>query len=131
MKKLVIGERCLITALARAVDGVLRNVLIVNLLLIASFLISPYKPLIIRSDSMEPVLPVGSIVLAEKVYDTSMLKIGDIVTYKNPDIPFTITHRIIEVTEQGFITKGDNLDKSDGEIKREWVSYRISKTAVP
>ena len=131
MKRFFIGDGSFATPLAKASDIFLRVVLIVNLLLIASFLISPYKPLIIRSDSMEPVLPVGSIVLAEKVYDTSMLKIGDIVTYKNPDIPFTITHRIIEVTEQGFITKGDNLDKPDGEIKREWVSYRISKTAVP
>ena len=50
---------------------------------------------------------------------------GDIVTYKNPDIPFTITHRIIQVTEDGFVLKGDNLEKADGVVKREWLRYRI------
>ncbi len=112
-------------------DALLRFVLIGNLVLVVFFFVSPYTPLIIRSDSMEPTLPVRSIVIAERVYDYSDLKVGDIVTYKNPDIPFTITHRIIGVTEQGFVLKGDNLDKPDGEIKREWIRYRILNIAVP
>ena len=110
---------------AATVDALLRVILIVNLVLIAGFFISPYKLLIIRSDSMEPSLHVGSVVVAERVEDASELKVGDIVTYKNPDIPFTITHRIIQVTEDGFVLKGDNLERADGVVKREWVRYKI------
>ena len=110
---------------ATAVDALLRAILIVNLVLIAGFFISPYKLLVIRSDSMDPELQVGSVVIAEKVSEDSELKVGDIVTYKNPDIPFTITHRIIQVTEDGFVLKGDNLEKADGVVKREWLRYRI------
>ena len=112
-------------AVIRAGDRMLRLVLAVNVVLIAASLISPYKVLVIRSDSMEPVLPVGSIVIAERVRDVSELRVGDIVTYKNPAVPFTITHRIVEVTKEGFVTKGDNLEEADGIVKREWVKYRI------
>ena len=131
MKKVFFGEGCLTGFLVKGTDALLRFALIGNLVLIAFFFVSPYKPLIIRSDSMEPTLTVGSIVLAERVYDTSELRVGDIVTYKNPDIPFTITHRIIGVTELGYLLKGDNLKEADEEVRREWIRYRISNKAVP
>ena len=108
-----------------AVDAMLRIILIVNLVLIAGFFISPYKPLVIRSDSMEPTLHVGSLVVVKRVEKASELKGGDIVTYKNPDIPFTITHRIVAVTEEGIVLKGDNLELADGVVRREWVRYKI------
>ena len=59
------------------------------------------------------------------IYDDTELRDGDVVTYKNPAVPFTITHRIVEVTERGFVTKGDNLCEDDGEIPGEWVKYRV------
>ncbi len=130
MKKVFFGEGCLNGFLVKGADALLRLVLTGNLVLIAFFFVSPYKPLVIRSDSMEPTLTVGSIVIAERVYDTSELRVGDIVTYKNPDIPFTITHRIIGVTELGFLLKGDNLKEADEEVRREWIRYRILNIAV-
>ena len=81
--------------------------------------------LVVRSDSMEPILHVGSVVIAERVEEASELKVGAIVTCKNPDIPFTITHRIVAVTEEGFVLKGDNLELADGVVRREWVRYKI------
>lgn len=113
-------------ATRRIADRMLWLVFVVNVVLIAAFLVSPYKVLVVRSDSMEPALKVGSIVIAERLGDAASLRVGDIVTYKNPAVPFTITHRIIEVTEEGFVTKGDNLKIDDGEIPREWVRYRVT-----
>ena len=40
-------------------------------------------------------------------------------------MPFTITHRIVEIREEGVVTKGDNLEEADGVVKWEWVRYRI------
>ena len=106
-------------------DSMLRFILVMNAVLIVGFAVSPYKPLVVRSDSMEPALPVGSIVIAERVRDAAALRVGDIVTYKNPAVPFTITHRIVEIREEGVVTKGDNLEEADGVVKWEWVRYRI------
>ena len=69
---------------------------------------------------------MGSIVIAERVRDAAALRVGDIVTYKNPAVPFTITHRIVEIREEGVVTKGDNLKIDDGEIPGEWVRYRVT-----
>ena len=108
-----------------AADKGLSIILVILLLAIVLFLISPYKPLVIMTDSMVPILPVGSIVIAERVSDPGSLAVGDIVTYKRPGVPVTITHRIIELTEDGVITKGDNLEKADDLILYEWIAYRI------
>ncbi|HAG70010.1 MAG TPA: signal peptidase I [Lachnospiraceae bacterium] len=119
---MVYGER---RAVRRIGDAVLSALLFFNVAAILAFLISPYKLLVVRSDSMEPAIPVGSVLLVERVRDGDVLSVGDVVTYKRPGVPFTITHRIVEVTERGFIMKGDNLIEPDGEILREWVRYRV------
>ena len=106
-------------------DGVLGAMLILNVVAIAACFVSPYRLFVVRSDSMEPAFPVGCVVISERVGDGTELRVGDVVTYKNPAVPFTITHRIVEVTERGFVTKGDNLNEDDGEIPGEWVKYRV------
>lgn len=66
----------------------------------------------IESGSMEPTLPVGSVILARAPRDPAALKEGDIVTFRTTggDI---VTHRILaaERDEAGlvrYVTKGDN-----------------------
>ena len=103
----------------------LRAVLLVLVVVFVGTLVSPYKLLVVRSDSMEPVLPVGCILVVNRVGDASLLAAGDIVTYQRPGVPFTITHRIVDVTKDGFATKGDNLNETDGVVRREWVRYRV------
>lgn len=48
---------------------------------------------------------------------------GDIVTYKTGGTP--VTHRIIEETEGGFITKGDANNTTDGEISTEQIIGKV------
>ena len=100
-------------------------VLIIILCGIIVFLASPYKLLIVRSDSMVPQIPTGSIVVAERVEDASLLSIGDVITYRRPGTFFTVTHRIIDVTESGYMMKGDNLREADGEIQGAWILYKV------
>lgn len=72
-----------------------------------------YKPLVVISSSMEPNLKVGSILYYHKE-DINNLKKNDILVYKLKN--HIISHRIIENTKTGFITKGDannTIDSSE------------------
>lgn len=76
------------------------------------------NPYVIVSGSMEPELPVGSLCMIDcqqKVPDK-----GDIISYKAGDS--VITHRVIEVTDEGYVTKGDANDSKDpGVVKQKQV----------
>ena len=76
------------------------------------------RPLIVRSGSMEPAMPVGSLILAKEV-DASALDPGDIVSVKRPD-GSVLTHRVVDIdsTTQGAATfrmKGDANAVEDQE----------------
>lgn len=71
----------------------------------------PYEALVVRSGSMSPTIPTGSLVLYHKVQATQ-LKVGDIIVFQEPDTAGTmVTHRIYAIRSdaQGkyFVTKGD------------------------
>ncbi len=80
------------------------------------------RPLIVLSGSMEPKMPVGSVVVAKSTNPTS-LKVGDIVTYfraqaNGSSTGVLVTHRIKQVVGSGsslsFITQGDANNTPDG-----------------
>lgn len=62
------------------------------------------KPLVVISGSMEPTLKVGGILYYEKI-DLNDFDEGDILVYQTKE--HIISHRIVDITENGFITKGD------------------------
>jgi signal peptidase len=111
---------------------------IATLALIALFLIiflGFYRPVQLWGDthyepvytgSMEPAIPVGSIVVI-KPADPDSLKVGDIICFKvETEYPKTVTHRIIGITSQGFITKGDaNEDPDQWIVKKENVIGKV------
>lgn len=70
----------------------------------------PYQALVVRSGSMTPTIPTGSIVLYHKV-DASDLKVGNIIVFTEPGTTTMVTHRIyaIDSTSTGkyIETKGD------------------------
>lgn len=76
--------------------------------------------LVVRSGSMEPAIPTGS-VIAIYPAEPSELEEGDIITFEHgftrDDGTEYTTHRIIEVTQQNgerrFKTKGDANDSPD------------------
>ena len=65
------------------------------------------------SESMEPTLHVGDMVIVAK----SEYKTRDIVVYMRGSMP--IIHRIIEEQEEGYIIKGDNNPSPDPGIVRK------------
>lgn len=88
-------------------------------------------PLAVRSSSMEPDMPAGSLIVVRPV-DTRHLAAGDVITYQvrsgEPDL---ITHRIVAVQssstgETSFVTKGDNNDSADPDpVVAEQVQGRL------
>ena len=72
-----------------------------------------FQPFVVLSSSMEPVIETGS-VLFTNTKDTDV-EINDIVTYQlnieNKEL--LVTHRIIDIQDGLYITKGDNNDVQD------------------
>lgn len=72
---------------------------------------------VVLSGSMEPALPVGSVILVRPV-QPERVRPGDVITYQLPGNAKTyVTHRVVEVQGTGptlaFRTKGDANDKPD------------------
>ena len=86
-----------------------------------------YEP--VYTGSMEPAIPVGSIVVIKPV-NPETLKIGDMICFKiESESATTVTHRIINITSQGFITKGDaNEDPDQWVVKKENVIGKVIAT---
>jgi signal peptidase I len=63
---------------------------------------SGYRIFVVQTPSMGTVAPVGTLVA---VRAQATYHVGDIVTYERNTRSYT--HRIVDITEQGFITKGD------------------------
>ena len=58
----------------------------------------------------------AGVMVIKHVYPES-LKIGDIICFK-PSQPTFITHRIINITDEGFITKDANEDPDQWIVKK-------------
>jgi signal peptidase len=113
-------------------------ILIICAVTVAAVFLIFYRPVSLAGDtlyepvytgSMEPAIPVGSIVVI-KPANPETLKIGDIICFKLSESAITsVTHRIFNITDQGFITKGDaNEDPDQWIVKKENVIGKVILT---
>lgn len=116
--------------------ALLKSIGIALFVTIALMLIAGYKFMIVSSGSMEPTLPVGSLVIVTPC-EYEDLQLGDIVTFEGSGINFT--HRIVGKkydTGSGYIkvepddpryesatwyTKGDANNNEDGPLNKNIV----------
>lgn len=101
--------------LVRLKDFIFRIIYILLIIYLLIFVPSVFghKPLVIISGSMEPVLKIGGILYYEKI-NINKFDEGDILVYTTKD--HIISHRIINITDNGFVTKGDTNNTVDGEL---------------
>ena len=71
----------------------------------------PYQALVVRSGSMSPSIPTGSIVFYRSV-PADKVKVGDVIVFNEPgQTNKRVTHRVYRIdtsaTGRYFITKGD------------------------
>lgn len=101
----------------RKICNLLTTILIIILAAMAILLIAPrlmgYQSLAVLSGSMEPGIPVGSIVFTKEA-DPSLLETGDVVTYRLSGNTM-VTHRVVENDKaaQQLIMQGDANETPD------------------
>lgn len=96
---------------------ILATLMLALLLAVPSFL--GWQQLTVLTGSMEPEIPIGSMVYVEPVNPDSLIG-GDIVTFNQADGD-TVTHRVVRnrIVEGKLVTKGD----ANAEEDVEPVSY--------
>ena len=91
---------------------------------------------IVRTSSMEPAMPAGSLAVMSPV-DPANIEVGDIIAFDPPwEEGVTVSHRVVEVLDNGFVTKGDAVEDSDpfiipGENVIGQVSWHIPYVGYP
>lgn len=79
-----------------------------------------YSYLIVVSGSMEPSISVDDLII---IKEEDSYAAGDVITFaRSNDL---VTHRIEEITDTGYITKGDANNTKDEEIKSEDVKGKV------
>lgn len=74
----------------------------------------------VYSESMEPTIHVNDAFL---VWPESEFEVGDIIMYRPVSLKATfVTHRIIQVTPEGYITLGDNSPSADQDAGEPFVT---------
>jgi signal peptidase len=78
----------------------------------------PFEAFYVRSGSMSPAIPVGSLVVATRA-SAGDLRPGDVIVFQRPDRPqMLLVHRIAAVEQsasgRAFVTKGDANGTPDG-----------------
>lgn len=81
-----------------------------------------YSTFEVLTGSMEDALSPGDMVV---VKNTSDIKLNDIITFKKDNN--YITHRVIEIKGETYVTKGDANNTDDGEIVKSQVAGKVVK----
>lgn len=104
-------------------------VMIVLGLIVAVPNILGYEQFVVVSGSMEPAIPVGSLVMSKEV-EPSELEVGDVIVfYTASHIDTPVTHRVVEnrIDEREVITKGDANSSNDlSPVNYENIEGKVS-----
>lgn len=94
------------------INSLMTLVLLIGITFIALYVIG-IEPFVVQTGSMEPVIPAGSLSFINKHTKYDSIKENDVIAF-TVSTGNRVTHRVINITEEGFETKGDANDASDG-----------------
>jgi len=94
--------------------------------------LSSVKILTVSGNSMEPVISEKDVVVVLPS-DYAQLEKGDIIAYKHEveGKEFLFTHRIVDINDDGFRTKGDALDEIDPYFVKPTEIVGVFKFKIP
>lgn len=125
------APRSMASALWRGVSaGILGVFVLVAVLVVGIPLVTGASAYTISGRSMEPALPLGTLIVTEPV-DPAEIAIGDTITYQlEPGEPAVATHRVVGFEfrgeERSFLTQGDANDSVDAEpVRAEQIRGRL------
>ena len=99
----------------KKIFSILANVCYIGIsiyILVCLPLLFGYKPLVVLSGSMEPTYKVGAIIYYESFDE---IKKDDVIVFSNSDDSF-VTHRVVELKGDKYVTKGDANESVDAEL---------------
>ncbi len=67
----------------------------------------------VKSGSMEPAIPTGSLCMIHAKAERGDIRTGDIIAFSLGEANLPVAHRVMEITEQGCRTKGDANRSAD------------------
>ena len=102
---------------------------LVSMVAIYFWAVKGFRYYSVQSDSMQPTLKVGDLVVDQKI-ELQNLKPNDIISYVSPTDSRIITHRLINLRQTKLITQGDNLATTDDPINSSQVIGK-AKFKVP
>jgi len=108
-------------------NSILVSILIVVVAFFMTVIIFDTNPYVVVSGSMEPNVPVGSICLVN--CQDREPDVGDVIAYKAGDS--IITHRVIEETDEGYVTKGDANNAADPGIVKQKQIFGVCSLVIP
>jgi signal peptidase len=124
-----------VNALKKIVKEVISVIIVVALLVpaiiyVAPFLVGGSFSSVVMGGSMEPTIPVGSIVVVKKV-NAEDVKVGDVIAFETGES--RTMHRVVEKVVEGgsfyFRTKGDaNEDPDPWIVKPQDVLGELQLT---
>lgn len=77
--------------------------------------IGPIKFMTVTGSSMEPTITESNIIVVNTL--ETQPNVGDIVSYYHifgKNQRYIVTHRVVKVVDEGYITQGDAYDEPDG-----------------
>lgn len=111
-----------------AFTSVLALILAFNVYFIAAKAVTGEQPTlfgwsaaVVISGSMSPAIEVNDMVIIHSQNDYTC---GDVIMYKDGDS--LVTHRVEEVTQTGYITKGDANNTADPPVPAELVVGKVA-----
>lgn len=88
------------------------------------------RPYVVLSGSMEPTIHTGSMCFVNTNKNYKDVKEKDIIAFESASGQM-VTHRAINITEEGIETKGDNNDVSDGITTTEKNFKGLTLFSIP
>lgn len=79
-----------------------------------------YGGAVVLTGSMEPTIQAGDLIIIKEQEEYYK---GDIVSYRGNTT--AVTHRIVDVTDEGFIITGDANNKEDGVIEKDKIIGKV------
>ena len=111
-------------------NWILNGIITVVVLAVLSIFLAKaagFTPYVVKSGSMEPEIMTGSLCFVNTHTGYDSIKEGDVIAFRIATGDM-VTHRVINITDDGFETKGDNTDNSDG-ISTDRTNY-VGKTVL-
>lgn len=115
------GIKNILKKLLKLIEWIIFILLILILLLVASPLLPTKKYVsthVVSTGSMEPTIKAGSVVLSS--LEIEEINRGDIIVFTSPENEeITIVHRVMDIENNEYFTKGDNNENDD-----DWTVFK-------